>query len=296
MLNLFDKGAWSDIISLPLGYRDNKPRTRGLTMVIDKGLGLKETRDMLEVSNEYIDFLKLGFGTAAFYSKDYLNKKINLAHEFNVVVYPGGTFLEVAFYQGKINEFLDRSKNLGFKYVEVSDGTISLTEKERKEIIQMALERDLKVITEVGKKDNNQQISLPDLCKQIKTDLECGAYKVIVEGRESGKGVGLYDEEGNVELDDLEELISEIDSVDDIIWEAPLQEQQTEFIKKIGVHVNMGNIATNEILALEALRTGLRGDTLEFYLLAREKEDYIKRQNRTRKETFNKKAYNQNFK
>ncbi|SMB96547.1 phosphosulfolactate synthase [Desulfonispora thiosulfatigenes DSM 11270] len=263
---MFEKGAWSDIISLPLGNRANKPRNKGLTMVIDKGLGLKDTKDLLEVSSEYIDFLKLGFGTAAFYSKKVLEKKIDLAHKFDVAVYPGGTFLEVAFYQGKIKSFLDRSKKLGFEYVEVSDGTITLKPEERKGIIQMALDRDLKVITEVGKKDVNQQMSIYGLFSQVRKDLEWGAYKVIVEGRENGKGVSLYDNEGNIVINDLEELMSNVDNLDDIIWEAPLKEQQTEFITRIGSNVNIGNIPTSEVLSLEALRTGLRGDTLEFYL------------------------------
>jgi len=191
---LLEKGAWNDIITLPLGIRSRKPRDKGLTMVIDKGLGLEETKDLLEVASDYIDFLKLGFGTAAFYSKELLRKKISLAQEFNVEIYPGGTFLEVAFFQGRIASFLDRVKELGFNFVEISDGTINLKPHERKELIEMALERGLKVLTEVGKKDNKVKVSIENLIEQVHKDLESGAFKVIMEGRESGKSIGLYDD------------------------------------------------------------------------------------------------------
>lgn len=259
---MFEEGAWQDIITLPLGFRSKKPRNKGLTMVIDKGLGLKETRDLLETSGGYIDFLKLGFGTAAFYSTEMLKKKISIAKEFNVEIYPGGTFLEVAHFQKRSAQFLDRAKELGFNMVEISDGTINLEAKERKNLIQMALERDLKVLTEVGKKDNKVKVSIESLIEQVHKDLETGAYKVIMEGRESGKNIGLYDEKGKLIENKYEQFSSKLVNPDDIIWEAPLKDQQFDFIVKMGSDVNLGNIATSEVLALEALRTGLRGDTL----------------------------------
>lgn len=260
---MFSKGAWHDIITLPLGVRRGKPRNTGLTMIIDKGLGLEEEKDLLETSGEYIDLLKLGFGTSAFYSRKLLEAKINLAHNYNVQIYPGGTFLEVAYFQGRIKSFLDRAKELGFKIIEVSDGTINLELAERKQIIDLALERGFKVITEVGKKDGKAKVSIAGLFNQAKQDLEWGAWKVIMEGRESGKGIGLYDKEGNIMENKLEEFINKFSSIDNIIWEAPLKNQQLDFITKFGVEVNLGNIAANEVLALEALRTGLRGDTLD---------------------------------
>ncbi len=259
---ILTKGAWDDIITLPLGYRRQKPRNAGVTMVIDKGLGYQETKDLLDTSGDYIDFLKLGFGTSAFYSKELLLEKIKLAKKYDVEMYPGGTFLEVAYWQGRIKSFLDRAKELGFETIEVSDGTITLKPNERKEIIDLALERGFKVLTEVGKKDAKAKISITNLLEQAQQDLEWGAWKVIMEGRESGKGIGLYDKEGNVMEDKLEEFISKFSSIENIIWEAPLKNQQVDFITRFGVEVNLGNIASNEILALEALRTGLRGDTL----------------------------------
>lgn len=260
---MLENGAWSDIITLPLGRRRKKPREKGLTMVIDKGLGLKETKDLLEVSADYIDFLKLGFGTAAFYDKDILKEKIALAHSYDVEIYPGGTFLEVAFFQKRAKAFLDRVKELGFRVVEISDGTIKLTQQERKNLIEMAHERGLRVLTEVGKKDKKAKVSIDYLFEQAQKDLEWGAYKVIMEGRESGKGIGLYDNEGKLIENKLNQFLNKMHNEDKIIWEAPLKDQQLNFIIKLGTDVNMGNIAYNEVLALEALRTGLRGDTLE---------------------------------
>ncbi|KJS21667.1 MAG: hypothetical protein VR72_09210 [Clostridiaceae bacterium BRH_c20a] len=258
---MLENGAWDDIITLPLGARSRKPRTKGLTMIIDKGLGYEETKDLLEVASDYIDFLKLGFGTAAFYSKELLKKKINLVKEYNVEIYPGGTFLEVAFFQGRAACFLDRAKELGFNFVEISDGTINLNPNERKKLIEMALDRGLKVLTEVGKKDNKTKVSMVNLNEQVQKDLESGAFKVIMEGRESGKDIGLYDEKGKLIENKYEQFTNKV-NVEDIIWEAPLKNQQFDFIVKMNSDVNLGNIASNEILALEALRTGLRGDTL----------------------------------
>ncbi|NLT95167.1 MAG: phosphosulfolactate synthase [Clostridia bacterium] len=259
---MFEKGAWQDIITLPLGLRSKKPRTKGLTMVIDKGMGLKETKDLLETSAGYIDFLKLGFGTAAFYSAEMLKKKINLAKEYNVEIYPGGTFLEVAYFQKKADQFLDRAKELGFNFLEISDGTINLELRERRNLIKKALDRGLKVLTEVGKKDSKIKVSIENLIEQVYNDLEAGAFKVIMEGRESGKNIGLYDEKGKLIENKFEQFASKLVNPDDIIWEAPLKNQQFDFIMKMGCDVNLGNIAAGEVLALEALRTGLRGDTL----------------------------------
>ncbi|MFZ7103005.1 MAG: phosphosulfolactate synthase [Peptococcaceae bacterium] len=257
-----ENSAWNDVITLPLGVRSRKPRTKGLTMLIDKGLGLKETKDLLEIAGNYIDFLKLGFGTAAFYPRELLKEKIRLVQEFAVEIYLGGTFLEVAHIQGTADRFLDRAKELGFNFVEISDGTINLKPQERKNLIEMALERDLKVLTEVGKKDNKIKVSIESLTEQVQKDLESGAYKVIMEGRESGKNIGLYDDNGKLIENKYEQFTNKLVNADDIIWEAPLKNQQFDFIVKMGSDVNLGNIASNEILALEALRTGLRGDTL----------------------------------
>jgi len=260
--------SWAGIIDFPLPGRISKPREKGLTMVMDKGLGLETTKDLLKMAGEYIDFLKLGFGTSAFYSEKLLQKKIALAKEHQVDIYPGGTFLEVAVLQNKVDEYLFRAEELGFTAVEVSDGTIRLPLKRRVEIIRKALSKGFKVLTEVGKKDPREEIAREETLEQIRRDLEEGAWKVILEGRESGIGIGIYDSKGVIKKDAFQELAAGLAQPESIIWEAPLKSQQQELIISFGSNVNLGNIPTIDILALEALRVGLRGDTLKLTLEA----------------------------
>ncbi|MFZ5644418.1 MAG: phosphosulfolactate synthase [Bacillota bacterium] len=257
---------WSKIIKYPLGGRNLKPRIQGLTMIIDKGMGLAETGDLLDIAGEYIDFIKLAFGTSALYSSNVLLEKIELARSYGIDIYPGGTFLEVAIIQDKIEEFLQLSKNLGFTCVEVSDGTIKLDGEVRERSIARARELGFKVLTEVGKKDINDQTPVEEFAALIKSDLKNGAFRVILEGRETGANVGLYDENGNFIKDDLERLLEEIDDPRIIMWEAPNKNQQLELISRFGPNVNLGNIPTGEVLALEALRVGLRSDSFKITL------------------------------
>jgi len=155
------------------------------------------------------------------------------------------------------------AKDLGFSAIEVSDGTINMTAEVREKAIRMAAEMDFKVLTEVGKKEENEIPFVPELVQIALRDLECGAYKVILEGRESGKGVGLYDASGNIVEDDLKELMKGIGDPKLIIWETPRKEQQQDMILRFGSNVNLGNIPPHEVIALEALRVGLRADTLK---------------------------------
>ena len=254
--------TWGEFLEFPLQGRLSKPRKTGITMVMDKGLGLESTRDLLETAGNYIDYLKLGFGTSAFYSEELLRKKIALARSYSVNIYPGGTFFEVAFLQKKVNQFLSRAKQLGFKTLEISDGTIELPMKARQEMIKQALECGFEVLTEVGKKDPRDRVSNEIITNLIQMDLEFGASKVIVEARESGSGVGCFDDEGLLKEEDFVVILQNCINPGKIIWEAPLKQQQTELILRQGINVNLGNIAVSEVLALEALRVGLRGDTL----------------------------------
>lgn len=258
--------AWAGIIDFPLSDRSQKPRESGLTMLIDKGLGLGDTKDLLKLAGDYIDFLKLGFGTSAFYSEKILKKKIELAKEAQVDIYPGGTFLEVAVIQNKIDQYLARAKELGFTAIEVSDGTITLSTAARTEIIRKAIKAGFKVLTEVGKKDPGEEMAHQQTLEQIQRDLEEGAWKVILEGRETGTGIGIYDRSGAIKKDDFQELVDGLKNVNQVIWEAPLKGQQQELIIQFGSNVNLGNIQATDILALEALRVGLRGDTLKITL------------------------------
>lgn len=254
--------AWFDFLEFPVLGRNTKPRTTGLTMVIDKGLGYTETEELLELASDYIDFIKLGFGTSALYSADLLRKKIELVKSYQVDIFPGGTFLEIAVLQGKLREYLHITKELGYTAVEVSDGTINMSPEIRESAIKRASDMGLTVLSEVGKKDERDHVESTCLPEIIARDLKAGAYKVIVEGRESGKGVVIYDAKGEIKSDELSVLMEGIEDCSAILWEAPLKQQQHELITVFGPNVNLGNIQPNEVLALEALRLGLRGDTL----------------------------------
>lgn len=255
--------SWQELLQFPLGNRLNKPRTTGLTMIIDKGLGLGETRDLLNLAGDYIDFFKLGFGTSALYNNDILAEKIHLVRSHGVEIYPGGTFLEVAILQDKLRQYLALAKDFGFTAVEVSDGTIELSHATRASAITIAAEMGFTVLTEVGKKDPDSDFEIKEIVQLVNKDLACGATHVIVEGRESGKSVGLYDKNGNLIVSDLEELVYSIGDASKLIWEAPMKDQQQELIIRFGPNVNIGNVNPHEILALEALRVGLRADTLK---------------------------------
>lgn len=251
-------------MDFPLEGRGHKPRNVGLTMVMDKGLGLSATADLLQLAAPYIDYMKLGFGTAALYTSELLKAKLSTIRSCDVKVYPGGTFLEIAYLQNKVDNYLAYAQEMGFDCIEVSDGTIAMERVHREEIIGKAQACGFQVITEVGKKDPRDQVSNRVLVDQIKRDLDAGAAYVIVEGRETGLGIGMFDGNGEIKKQVLNELLDGIDQPQKVIWEAPLKKQQVELIYLFGSNVNLGNIASTEIIALEALRRGLRGDTLRF--------------------------------
>jgi phosphosulfolactate synthase len=254
--------TWEEVVQYPLGTRSSKPREKGISMVIDKGLGLRELRDLLEVSGKYLDFLKLGFGTSVLYIESLLKAKIELCEEYQIIIYPGGTLMEAALLQGRFEKYLELARELGFKAVEISDGTIFMDEQTRRYCIRRAVSEGFTVLTELGKKDPNEEEPVDHLIAKGQEDLANGAWKVIMEARESGKGIGIYDESGAIRKDKMEELLENIGDINNIIWEAPLKSQQLELIRRFGTDVNMGNIQPGDLLALETLRTGLRGDTL----------------------------------
>jgi len=263
MLGSSGERAWDDILRDPLSGRVTKPRTdRGLTMLIDSGIGLRETHDLVEIAGSYIDYVKLGFGTSKLYPAAVLRDKIRLLRTHDIEVYPGGTFLEAAILQNKWQEFLKRCQDLGFQTIEVSDGTISLESSLRLEIIQHARSTGFKVITEVGKKEDGLFLSVETQLQMIQADLDAGAHKVIIEGRESGKSVGMFQADGSIRKDEFDALVEQVQNVEQLIWEAPLKSQQEELIRTFGPNVNFGNINPRDAIALEALRVGLRGDTL----------------------------------
>ncbi len=255
--------AWDNAFQIPVPGRSKKPRKTGVTMIIDKGIGLRQTQDLIEMAADYIDVVKFTFGTSAFYDRDLTIKKIALLKEAGIEVMPGGTFLEVAVWQGVYDKYLERAKELGFTTIEVSDGTIEMDLPTREMVVKKAVEAGFKVISEIGKKKPEEKPPLQLMGEEIEQDLKNGAFKVIVEAREAGKGVGIYDAEGKIKESEVEEILSLVSDPDVLMWEAPLKNQQQYLILRFGVNVNLGNIPPEDILALEALRQGLRGDTLK---------------------------------
>ncbi|MFP4082653.1 MAG: phosphosulfolactate synthase [Candidatus Aminicenantes bacterium] len=265
------KRAWKNVITMPSPGRTIKPRKSGLTMVIDKGIGLQQLQDLIQVAGDYIDIIKLTFGTSALYDEEFLKKKNQMITSSRIDVMPGGTLLEVAVWEGVFDRYLENAIELGFSALEISDGTIDLDLKTRQEIIKKSVDKGFKVITEVGKKDPTEVLPIALVHKLIKEDMKSGALKVIVEAREAGKGVGIFDQQGKIKQEELDNIIAGTDDVNDLLWEAPLKNQQQALILHQGVNVNLGNIPPEEVLALEALREGLRGDTLKKAYLGNKK-------------------------
>ncbi|MBL1266067.1 phosphosulfolactate synthase [Methylomicrobium sp. RS1] len=255
--------AWENIISSVRDSRSVKPRKTGCTMVMDVGKGIAETQGILEMAGPYVDHWKFGFGTSVFVEKALLQEKLRLLAEHNILTFPGGTLLEVALLEHHCRVYMAHAKALGFRAVEISDGTLPIPRFRRRRIIECALNAGLIPITEVGKKDPKRQPTVDRIADEVLEDLEWGAASVILEGRECGQGVGVYDEDGNVEGFEVERLVELLGpQIDAVIWEAPLKSQQVFFIEKFGVNVGLGNISPDQVLAVEALRNGLRFDTL----------------------------------
>lgn len=260
--------AFDGVFEMPVPGRAVKPRKEGVTMIIDKGLGLTATQDLLDSAADYIDFIKLTFGTSAFLDLDYLAEKVEMVKDYDVWICPGGTFLEVSVWQGAYAKYLKRCRELGFNAIEVSDGTIEIDMKTRADCIKRAVDMGFIVVSEVGKKDPDDKVATTKLHEEIAADLKNGSYKVIVEAREAGKGVGIYDKDGKPKDDEVEAIIKGVDDITKLEWEAPIKNQQQFLILRFGSNVSLGNIPPEDILALEALRSGLRGDTLKKAWLA----------------------------
>jgi phosphosulfolactate synthase len=255
--------AFDGVFKMPVPGRTGKPRKDGVTMIIDKGLGLRATEDLLNSAGDVIDFIKLTFGTSAFLDLDYLAKKVEMVKGKDIWICPGGTFLEVSVWQGTYPKYLARCKEIGFNAIEFSDGTIEIDLKTRADCIKRAVDMGFLVVSEVGKKDPDEKVATSIMHEEIAADLTNGAYKVIVEAREAGKGVGIYDKDGKPKSDEVDAIIKGVSDWTKLEWEAPIKNQQQFLIQRFGINVNLGNVPPEDILALEALRNGLRGDTLK---------------------------------
>jgi phosphosulfolactate synthase len=236
-------------------------RTGGLTHVLDKGLGPRGWEDVLELSGDYIDIVKLGWGTA--YVTKNLERKLAVLRDKRVVI--GGTFFEVVYVKGAFDAYKRWLHSLGLTHVEISDGTVEIPRERKLELIA-DFARDFTVLSEVGSKDSAVEFESDEWVQWIKEEKDAGAWKVITEARESGTS-GLFQPDGSMRT----ELIAEIEqAVDfhDLVWEAPTKSSQAWFIKHFGPDVNLGNIPPEEVIPLETLRLGLRGDTLKEVLLS----------------------------
>ena len=247
---------------LQVQAREPKPRQTGLTHVLDKGMGIRQVQDMLETAGEFIDILKLGWGTG--YVTRNLTDKIAAYQKAGILVCFGGTLLEVAIAQGKLDDYCCTVQRLGLSHVEFSTGVLEM-EVEKKADYVRKLAKDFIVLAEVGSKDVNAEVSPSHWVEEIKVLLQAGAWKVIAEARESGT-VGLYRQTGEVRSDLVEEITTNINP-DNLIFEAPQKHQQVWFLKQFGPSVNLGNIATDDVIPLETLRLGLRGDTMPDFQL-----------------------------
>jgi len=247
------------LTQIPL--RTSQPRTDGLTMVMDKGLSLGEAENFLSVAGPYVDILKLGFGTGMVTPN--LKDKLALYASHNLPVYFGGTLFEAFLIRNQFDEYLSMIKDYGLTHVEVSDGSISIPHAEKCGYIEK-LAKHVTVFSEVGSKDAAHIIPPYKWIELMKAELEAGSSYVIAEAREAGN-VGIYRSSGEVREGLVQEILTQIPQ-EKIIWEAPQKAQQVYFLELCGCNVNLGNIAPNEVIPLEATRIGLRGDTFMFYL------------------------------
>jgi phosphosulfolactate synthase len=244
-----------------LPQRTQKPRNAGITMMMDKGLSVREVEDLLSTSLGHIDLVKLGFGTS--YVTANLDKKIAAYQSAGLPVYFGGTLFEAFIVRNQLDDYIKTLKRYNLKHVEVSDGSITLNHDKKCEYIKR-LTQEFTVLSEVGSKDAEKIIPPYKWIELMQKEIEAGVWKVIAEAREAGN-VGIFRGSGEVREGLVQEILTKIPE-ETIIWEAPQKAQQVYFIKLIGPNVNLGNIAPNEMIPLETLRLGLRGDTFSFFL------------------------------
>ncbi|MBS0011576.1 MAG: phosphosulfolactate synthase [Bacteroidales bacterium] len=250
------------MLNLPdMPDRTVKPRTSGLTMVMDKGLSIREAEDLVSVAGDYIDYLKLGFGTSVFTGG--VKEKIEIYEAAGLRTYLGGTLFEAYVVRNMFDEYIKLLNSLGIKSVEVSDGSYEMDRQEKTDYIKRLAE-NYYVLSEVGSKKKDVVYSPEEWVLMMVSELDAGSHKVIAEARESGT-TGIYKSDGSINKPLIDKISTEV-GFDRIIWEAPMKSQQAWFIRQFGANVNLGNIAPDEIIALESLRNGLRGDTFFQFL------------------------------
>lgn len=241
--------------------RSQAPRESGLTMMMDKGLSWRQAENFVDSCSDYTDLVKLGFGTS-YVTKD-LEQKIDIYHKAGMKCYLGGTLFEAFIIRDMFDDYRRLLNKLKIETTEVSDGSIVLSHDLKCKYIS-ELSKDFTVLSEVGSKEEGILISPNKWINMMKSELEAGSWKVIAEARESGN-VGIYRPNGTAHVALVNKIISKV-SVENVLWEAPIKTQQVWFIKQFGTNVNLGNIGHNEVIPLETLRIGLRGDTFHDFL------------------------------
>jgi len=241
--------------------RPPKPRSSGLTMVMDKGLSIREAEDFMSVGSEYTDYVKLGFGTSLITPG--FEKKIRIYKKAGTIPYFGGTLFEAFIIRNMYDQFIEFIKKHDINLIEISDGSYDIEHQRKLDYISR-LSEIATIISEVGSKKKEVIYSPEEWVAMMKAELNAGSVKVIAEARESGT-TGIYNEDGSIN-NEIIGAISEHVKLENVIWEAPQKSQQAWFIKHFGANVNLGNIAPNEIIPLESLRCGLRGDTFFQFL------------------------------
>jgi len=241
--------------------RDSKPRKKGITMVMDKGLSIDEVKNFLSGSHPHVDIVKLGFGTS--FVTPNLTEKIEVYRSYDIPVYFGGTLFEAFLIRNQFEDYIAVCKEYGISYMEVSDGSINIPHAEKCGYIEK-LTKFGTVLSEVGSKDAEHIIPPYIWIELMRAELNAGSSYVIAEAREAGN-VGIYRGTGEVREGLVQEILTQIPQ-EKILWEAPQKSQQLYFIELLGCNVNLGNIAPNEMIALEAMRIGLRGDTFHLFL------------------------------
>lgn len=238
-----------------------KPRMSGITMVMDKGLSVPEAQNFMSVSHPHVDIVKLGFGTS--FVTPNLREKIEVYRSYDIPVYFGGTLFEAFLIRDQFNDYISVCKDYGISYMEVSDGSITIPHAEKCGYIEKLAKHGV-VLSEVGSKDAAHIIPPYKWIELMRAELSAGSTYVIAEARESGN-VGIYRGSGEVREGLVQEILTQIPG-EKIIWEAPQKGQQLYFIELLGCNVNLGNIAPSEVIPLETMRLGLRGDTFSLFL------------------------------
>jgi phosphosulfolactate synthase len=250
-----------DLSHLP--DRSSKPRSEGITMVMDKGISLRQAEDFVNNSSDFVDFVKLGFGTSMV-SRN-VKEKVKLYREAGLKVFAGGTLFEAFVVRNQFEDFLKYIDSLGLDCAEVSDGSITIAHDKKMDYINR-LSKNYIVLSEVGSKEEGIIIHPARWINMMLSELEAGATKVIAEARESGT-VGIFHKDGSAHTMLINRIVHKV-KLENIIWETPLKSQQVYFLKMFGSNVNLGNIAVEEVIPLETLRLGLRGDTFFSFLPA----------------------------